>query len=91
MTRQDSPETDAQHRRERLQARGIEKWRAIQRLAGSSILGTVAAWKLLTYEPVVHADGEAHGVPWILLLWIGLALLAFGLASWDQIAKAIKR
>ena len=91
MTRTNSPETDAQHRLERLQRRKMEKWRAIQRLCGSSILGVVAAWKLLTYEPAVHADGETHGVPWELILWIGVALLAFGLASWDQISKAVKR
>ena len=78
-----SPETDTQYRSER-------KWRAIQRLIGSSILGTVAAWKILTYEPVPHLDGEPHQVHWLLIAWIGLAVLSFGIASWDQIMKAVR-
>lgn len=85
--RTDNAETDTQHRLGRQQTRKVEKWRAIQRLVGSWILGIVAVWKILMHEAAV----EAGGVPWILLMWIGLALLAFGLASWDQILKAVKR
>lgn len=90
-TRNNDPETDAQHRLERLQTRHLDKWHAIQRLAGSSVLGTVAVWKLLTYEPAPRVDGEPLGVPWLLLVWIGIAALAFGLASWDQLCKALRR
>lgn len=86
----DDVQTDTPQPR-RPQTRKVEKWRAIQRIVGSSILGVGATYKLFTYEPIVHADGEPHGVPWILGVWIGLALIAFGLASWDQILKAIKR
>ena len=84
--RNDDPQADAHHRLGRLQAQKVEKWRAMQRLGGSYVLGAVAAWKLLTYEP--QTDG---GIPWLLLVWIGLALLAFGLASWDQLSKAVRR
>ncbi|KKL65892.1 hypothetical protein LCGC14_2150460 [marine sediment metagenome] len=83
MTRTDDVQVDAEHRLGRLQSRKVEKWRATQRLAGSYILGGVAAWKLLTYP-----DG---GSDWILGMWVAVALLAFGLASFDQVLKALKR
>lgn len=84
--RNNDPETDTQHELGRQQTRKVKKWRAQQRLVGSSILGGIAAWKLLTYEPV-----NADGIPWILGVWIVLALIAFGLASFDQVLKAVKR
>ena len=77
------PENQA---RARLAEQGLEfahAFGALQRLAGSYILGGIAAWKLLTYP-----DG---GSQWILAMWVGLALLAFGLASFDQVAKIFKR
>ena len=86
MPRNNDPNVDTQHRLERIANRKVEKGRAMQRLVGSYVLGAVAAWKLLTYD----APSD-DGIPWILLAWIGLALLAFGLASWDQVVKAIRR
>ena len=83
MTRNNDPQADAQHTLGRVQSRKIESRRAIQRLAGSYVLGGVAAWKLLTYP-----DG---GSDWILAMWVGIALLSFGLASWDQVTKVFKR
>lgn len=89
MARQHDTEAEADtYRARRSRGRGLEKWSAIQRLAGSSILGTVAAWKLLMYD-AAHDDVE--GLPWILIVWIVIALLAFGLASWDQLLKAVRR
>ena len=64
--------------------------RALQRLTGSYLLGAIAAWKVLTYE-VGHLVGEPHRTHWLLVVWIGLALLSFGLASWEQLAKVIRR
>ena len=52
-----------------------KKLRAQQRLIGSYAMGGVALWKMMTAEEV--------------LVWIGVALLAFGLANWDQILKAM--
>ena len=89
MTRTDSPDLDLQHQVSRQQARKIESRRALQRLIGSSVLGAIAAWKVLTYE-IGHVDGE-HQTHWLLVVWIGLALLSFGLASWDQLAKIVRR
>ena len=87
--RSDDTEADAaKFRLDRLKLKGLDKWNAIQRLAGSSILGTVAAWKLLMYDA---AHDDAEGLPWILIVWIVIALLAFGLASWDQLSKAVRR
>ena len=90
MTRNNDPRADAQHRLGRVQGRKIESRRALQRLVGSSVLGAIAAWKVLTYE-VTHAVGEPHRTHWLLVVWIGLALLSFGLASWDQLAKVVRR
>ncbi len=84
--RTDDPNVDLSHQVARQESRKIESRRAMQRLAGSSILGVVAAWKLLTYEP---AGGG--GFEWLFAIWVGVALLAFGLASFDQIAKTLKR
>ena len=81
--RQNDPQLDARHKLSRTQAAKVEKWRAIQRLVGSYVLGAIAAWKILAYP-----DG---GSDWILGMWVGLALLAFGLASFDQIVKVVKR
>lgn len=86
MNRTNDPKTDAQHELGRIQSRKVAKWRARQRLVGSYVLGSIAAWKILTYEP--QAGG---GIPWLLVVWVGLALLSFGLASWDQVLQAIKR
>lgn len=69
-------------------ARKIERRRAQQRLVGSYALGALALWKLITLP---ERTPEAEGVPWLLVVWLGVALLAFGLASFDQIAKAIGR
>ena len=91
MARANDPDVDMAHQVSRQEARKIASRRALQRLVGSSVLGVLACWKLLTYEQPIHADGETHGVPWILGVWIGLALLAFGLASFDQIAKVFRR
>ncbi len=91
MTRSDSPDLDLQHQVSRQESKQIESRRALQRLVGSYVLGAVAAWKLLAYEEVPHVEGETHGIPWLLVAWIGLAVLSFGLASWDQITKVIKR
>ncbi len=74
---------DMRHQVERQERRKIDGRRATQRLVGSYALGGVAAWKLLTYP-----DG---GSDWILAMWVCLALLAFGLASFDQVLKALKR
>ena len=90
MTRSHDPDLDLHHQVSRQQARKIENRRALQRLVGSSVLGAIAAWKVLTYE-VGHLVGEPHRTHWLLVVWIGLALLSFGLASWDQLAKVIRR
>lgn len=83
MTRTNDPDVDLSHQVLRQESRKIEGRRAMQRLAGSYVLGAVAAWKLLTYAP--------DGSEWILAMWVGVALLAFGLASFDQVAKIFKR
>ncbi len=83
MTRTEHPDVDLSHQVSRQEIRKIESRRAMQRLAGSYVLGGVAAWKLLTYPP--------DGSDWILGMWVGLALLAFGLASFDQVTKIFKR
>ncbi len=88
-TRAEDDELDLRHSVSRQEARKIASRRALQRLIGSSVLGAIAAWKVLTYE-VAHVDGE-HQTHWLLVVWIGLALLSFGLASWDQLAKVIRR
>ena len=88
--RTDDSGLDLRHQVSRQESRKIESRRALQRLIGSSILGAIAAFKVLTYE-VEHAVGEPHRTHWLLVVWIGLALLSFGLASWDQLAKVIRR
>ena len=90
MTRANDPDVDMAHQVSRQESRKIESRRALQRLIGSSVLGGIAAWKVLTYE-VGHEIGEPHRTHWLLVVWIGLALLSFGLASWDQLAKVIRR
>ncbi len=82
MPRAEDPQADAQHRLGRVQGRKVESRRATQRLIGSYVLGGIAAWKLLTYD-------AAAPVPWYV--WVGVALVSFGLASWDQVANIIKR
>ena len=81
-TRSADDELDLRHQVSRQEARKIESRRALQRLTGSYVLGGIAAWKLLTYD-------AAAGVPWYV--WVGLASIAFGLASFDQVLKVIKR
>jgi hypothetical protein len=83
MTRAVDAELDIQHQVERNEKRRLEKSRAKQRLVGSYVLGAVAAWKLLTYD--------AGGSDWSLAMWVALGVLAFGLASVDQVLKALKR
>ncbi len=90
MPRTNQSDVDLRHEVSRQEARKIESRRALQRLVGSSILGGIAAWKVLTYE-VGHVLGEPHRTHWLLVVWIGLALLSFGLASWDQLAKIVRR
>ena len=84
--RTDDPGVDLSHQVLRQEARKIEGRRAMQRLVGSYVLGAVAALKLLTYEP---AGGG--GFEWLFAMWVVVALLAFGLASFDQVAKVLKR
>ena len=86
MPRTNDPDVDLGHQVARQETRKIDARRALQRLVGSYALGLVAAWKLLTYEP---AGGG--GFEWLFAIWVGVALLAFGLASVDQLAKAFKR
>ena len=88
--RSEDDELDLRHSVSRQEARKIKSRRALQRLIGSSILGAIAAFKVLTYE-VEHAVGEPHRTHWLLVVWIGLALLSFGLASMADIAKVIRR
>lgn len=83
MNRTNDPDVDFAHQVSRQEARSIEARRAMQRLAGSYVLGGIAAWKLLTYPD--------SGSYWILAMWVGLAMIAFGLASFDQVAKILKR
>ena len=83
MTRTNDPDIDLSHQVLRQESQKIETRRAIRRLVGSWVLGAVAAWKLLTYPP--------DGSDWILAMWVGVALLAFGLASFDQVVKILKR
>ena len=83
MTRTNDPDIDLSHQVLRQESQKIETRRAIRRLVGSWVLGAVAAWKLLTYPP--------DGSDWILAMWVGVALLAFGLASFDQVVKIFKR
>ena len=89
-SRSSDEELDLRHSVSRHEVRKIESRRALQRLIGSSILGAIAAWKILTYE-VEHAVGEPHETHWLLVVWIGLALLSFGLASWEQLVKVVRR
>ena len=76
-------ELDLRHQVSRQEARKVDSRRALKRLTGSYVLGAIAAWKLLTYPP--------DGGDLVLAMWVGLALLAFGLASFDQVAKIFKR
>ena len=76
-------ELDLRHQCSRQEARKVDSRRALKRLTGSYVLGAIAAWKLLTYP--------ADGGDLVLAMWVGLALLAFGLASFDQVAKIFKR
>ncbi len=76
--RANDPEIDIQHQVARQEERRIVARRATQRLIGSYFLGGVATWKLLTYE--VGAP-----VPWYV--WVGMAVVSFGLASFDQVVK----
>ena len=88
-------EVDTTHELARKDRERVGMWRARQRLVGSYVLGGVAVWKIITYEPIqVVVDGVAvpvEGIEWTLLGWIGLALAAFGLATIDQILKAVGR
>ncbi len=77
-------ELDLRHQCLRQEARKVEGRRALKRLAGSYVLGGIAAWKLLTFP-----TDSGHDL--ILAMWVGVALLAFGLASFDQVAKIFKR
>ena len=83
MSRTNDPRVDLRYQVSRQEARQIAGRRARQRFVGSWVLGGIAAWKLLTYP--------AGGSDWILAMWVVLALLAFGLASFDQVAKVFKR
>ena len=83
MSRINDPDVDLSHQVSRQESRKIDSRRAMQRLVGSYVLGGIAAWNLLTYPP--------DGSEWILAMWVGVALLAFGLASFDQVAKVFKR
>ncbi len=91
MTRTRDPELDVQHQVARQEERRVVARRAMQRLVGSYVLGTIAGWRLLTYEELPHVEGETHGVPWLLVMWVGLALVSFGLAQFDQIVRVFKR
>ena len=86
MPRNNDPQEDTHHELERKQIAFVEMRRAMQRLVGSYALGGLSVWKLFKWEPP-----EGDGFPWLLVVWIALALLSFGLASWDQIVKAAKR
>ncbi len=81
-TRTEDDELDLRHSVSRQEARKIEGRRATQRLVGSYVLGGISAWKLLRYD-------AAAPVPWYV--WVGMALVAFGLASFDQVVKVLKR
>ncbi len=72
-------ELDLRHQVQRQETRKVTARRALQRLVGSWVLGGISAFKLLTYP--------ADGGDLVLAMWVGLALLAFGLASFDQVAK----
>lgn len=91
MTRANDPDVDLSHQVARQETRKVESRRALQRLVGSSVLGSIAAWRLFNYEELPHVEGETHGIPWLLVVWVALALLAFGLANFDQVAKVFKR
>jgi hypothetical protein len=55
----------------------IKQLRAQQRLIGSYALGALGLWKLATVDDV-----------WV---WLGVVLIAFGLANVDQVLKAMGR
>ncbi len=82
MSRSNDPDVDIRHQIERHESRRIDLRRATQRLVGSYVLGAISAWRLLRYD-------AADAVPWYV--WVGMALVAFGLASFDQVLKVIKR
>ncbi len=77
-------ELDLRHQVARQETRKVESRRALQRLTGSYLLGAISVWKLLTFP-------TDSGYDLILAMWVGVALLAFGLASFDQVAKIFKR
>ncbi len=83
-TRTDAEEElDLRHQVARQESRKVEGRRALQRLIGSYVLAAISAWKLLTFPN----DGNNL----VLAMWVGVALLAFGLANFDQVVKIFKR
>lgn len=63
---------------ERINRERVRMWRARQRLVGSYAVGIIAMWKIVTFP----GEGEPY-------FWMGVGLIAFGLASLDQILKAL--
>lgn len=68
-------------------------WRARQRLIGSTLVGAFAFGKMLTVPAVVPPDTGVlgFGVSGPEVFWTAVLLLAFGVASFDQILKATGR
>ena len=89
--RGDDPAVKARNKLEEAQKLRIDKWHALLRVFGSGGLGSIAAWRLLTYDAAVLAAAErgAEVIPWYA--WIALAVLAFGVATWDQLLKVTRR
>ena len=70
----------------RLAAQSKQKQGATLRFIGSLVLGGIAAWKLIAPDllsTVEHGDASSTA------LWVAALVFAFGLASVDQILKAM--
>lgn len=77
---------------EERKAREREKmWRARQRLIGSTLVGAFAFGKVVTVPAATDGGVLGLGVSGPEVFWIGVLLLAFGIASFDQLLRALGR
>lgn len=79
---------DDEHKLKRSDAARVAVWNARKRIIGSYALGGLAVWKLIKLP---ERPPEFAGIDWTLVMWLGLALLAFGIANIDQFLKALGR
>lgn len=66
-------------------------WRARQRLVGSTLVGAFAFGKMVTVPAATEGGVLGLGVSGPEVFWTAILLLAFGVASFDQILRAMGR